>query len=129
MKVYTVHTRDAAAVTAENTELVPESFSWISIIYPFNLVWAIAHRMWLFLVVLLVFFIGSIALDLHNHELSNKLFLVKVAIMVFIGIWANDFRRMSLRNRGFKLNSIVTGKNESEAQLRYFEDLTQERAA
>ena len=85
--------------------------------------------MWLFFVLLLLFFVGSVSLDLYDHQFSNKLFLLKVVIMVFFGIWANDFRRLSLKNRGFSLNSVTTGKNESEAQLRYFEGLAASPAA
>lgn len=123
MKIYTVYTNQTAEKPVETAVFVPEGFSLLALIFPFNFIWAIMNKSWLFLVILLVYFFSSIPISFAGDDVYFFATMVKLALFPFLGVWCYDLWRNSLENRGFTMQAVVSGKNESEAQLRYFETL------
>lgn len=121
MKIYTVYTKPQDDKTIESAVFVPEAFSWNSIIFPWNFAWSIMNRAWILLVVLLVYFFFSLPESVLGKNAGMYVTAIKLPLLPFLGVWGNDLWRLSLKNRGYRLDTVVSGKNESEAQLRYFE--------
>ncbi len=121
IKTYTVYAKPGQAKQPENAIFVPETFTLAALIPVYNFVWAVMNKCWLFLVILLVFNLTAVPQSFNNNPFFNNLGWIKLAIFPFLGVFANDFWRQSLKRRGYQLQTVVSGKNESEAQLRYFE--------
>lgn len=123
MKIYTVHIKPGDENQLENAVFVPEAFSIWAMIFPINFVWAIMHRAWFFLLVITIYLLSAFPQSFADHETSQAVAMVKLALLPFLGIFANDFLRWNLKHRGYRLEAVVSGKDESEAQLRYFESV------
>jgi len=119
LRVYTVHlpsllSRDKTPV------LIKEGFSWGGFL--FGMIWALWHRLWIEAAALLalVLAVGVIA---DFIELSEPIeAAVMLTIAVLIGCSGNDWRRESLRQRGYHEIGVVVGSSMEEA-LRRFLDL------
>jgi hypothetical protein len=122
MKIYTVHMKAEGDKSLESTVFVPEAFSWPAIIFPLNIIGSIISRNWAFLMVLVIYLFTAVV-QFHDHQVDGAISGIKLAILPFLGIWANDFLRLTLKHRGYQMVSVVSGENESEAQLRFFEEM------
>lgn len=123
MKIYTVYLKPDGDKTLQSAVLVPEGYSWLALLFPFNMISAITHKNWAFLMVLLLYFITAIA-QFHDPLIDGIIISIKLALFPFLGVWANDFLRLSLKHAGYYVAGIVSGSNESEAQLRFFEEIS-----
>lgn len=123
MKIYTVYLRPEGEKTLQSAVLVPEGFSWLAIIFPLNMVAAAASRNWAFLMILLLYLVTAVA-QFHSHDVNSIIVAIKLGLFPFLGVWANDLLRFTLQQRGYHMAGIVSGRNESEAQLRFFEEVT-----
>ncbi len=124
MKIYTVHTDPKADKPFETAQLVPEGFNLYAMVFPFNIFWALNNRCWVFLAVIVVFTGSSFVLGDASNFTKIMVGVTKLAIFPFLGIWANDILRWSLKRKGFELDSIVTGKDETDAHRRYLERIS-----
>jgi hypothetical protein len=121
MKIFTVHTDPNSKNVTESASFVPEGFNWFAIIFPLNVFWAITNRCWLFLLVAVFYiFFNTIGEQVLGFSKVAAI-CTKLVMLPFLGIWANDLWRRSLRRRGFQMVSIVSGKDATEAQLRWLE--------
>ena len=73
--------------------------------------------------VLLIYFITAIA-QFHDTLIDGIIISIKLALFPFLGVWANDLQRLSLKHADYYVAGIVSGRNESEAQLRFFEEIS-----
>lgn len=121
MKIFTVHTDPKAKDINESASFVPEGFNWYAIVFPLNIFWAISNRCWLFFLFIIIFTMMNVI----GHNILGisaiTIMMMKLVLLPFMGIWANDFWRASLRRRGFQMVSIVSGKDQADAQLRWLE--------
>ena len=122
MKIYTVYLKPDGGKTLESAVLVPEGFSWLALIFPLNMISAVMQKNWAFLMIL-VLYIFTATMQFHDSRIDGLIGAFKLACFPFLGVWANDFWRLSLSHRGYHMAGIVSGRNESEAQLRFFEEV------
>jgi hypothetical protein len=118
MQIYTVHINKDNPEPLENAIFVKEGFSIYAAI--FQGFWALYHKMWLCAAALIVVNMCFIALEKYAIISSDMSTILQLGVLVFIGFEANDWYRLSLRNRGYELFEIVSGKNLDEAQYRFF---------
>ncbi len=118
MKTYSVHSLPWSAMRGGEMLLIREGFNWPALIFgPF---WALWHGMWRTVIALLVIGavlggIGALA-GLAPDAVSLLQFLVQVGL----GLWGNDLRRLAVARRGYVERAVVAGRNEAEAEQRYF---------
>ena len=122
MRLYSVHAPPADGTTAEDLLFVKDGFSWPALFLP--VLYVIWHGLWLTLVywvifVLAVAWAGRLAGD-------NFAMLLAVAGSLLFAFEANNIRRLSLARRGFTEIGAASGRNISEAELRFFSELDKE---
>ena len=126
MKVYTAHQRPYWQVSESDARdqtvfLVREGFNWFALVVP--LIWALWHRLWLIAgaIVVAALALNFIAVLLAIAE--PYVSIVSFALLLWVGFEANDLRRWSLRRAGWRDLGIVSGRDRSEAEWRYFSTL------
>ena len=128
MKVYTVHTHPGDADPMENAVLIREGFNFWAFLL--SGLWALYHRLWLgFFGIVAVSVLCSFAAELFDGGPEMDFALALVTGIGF-GLIANDLRRHKLAACGWKMIDIVAGHDETEAEHRCFERVTnsQQRA-
>jgi hypothetical protein len=123
LRVYTVHTPPARRKRWEALDplpgLVKEGFSWPAFV--FGVVWALYHRLWIVaaLLVALTTGLGVAFEELRLDPVSASLIFFAVAVLV--GMFGNDWKRASLRRRGYRADGVVTAANLETALRRYLD--------
>lgn len=119
LRVYTAHLPPASS-DDPMPALVKEGFSWPG--FFFGVVWALWHRLWIEAAALLALFIAAgVAFDAAGiGEPFDS--TVMFAIALLIGFNGNDWRRQSLRRRGYQEAGVVVGP-DADTALRRFLDL------
>ncbi|MET4701892.1 hypothetical protein ABIE65_004941 [Constrictibacter sp. MBR-5] len=119
MRMWTTHLHDAGLYSGPEVLVVKDGFCWPAFFLTF--VWALWHRMWLTAVLLLA---GSLAVG-AGGELAGLSQTAQAALglgfSIFIGTSANDWRRASLRRRGWDDGSSVVAANREAAEWRLFQ--------
>ena len=123
MKIYTVYLKPDGEKTLQSAVLVPEGFSWVALIFPLNIISSIVNRNWALLMLLIIYFFTAMA-QFHKPQVDNIITAIKMGLFPFMGVWAYDLLRVSLKHRGYDIAGVVSGNSEAEAQLRFFEQVT-----
>ena len=50
--------------------------------------------------------------------------LVQILIQFGLGLWGNDLRRAALTRQGYVERTVVAGRNQTEAEHRYYTTVT-----
>ncbi|MBM3466323.1 MAG: hypothetical protein FJX70_00535 [Alphaproteobacteria bacterium] len=96
--------------------IIKQGFSPIAGV--FNLFWAVYHRMWL--VVILVMIANFIIISFRESEVISLIGNLKYALQFFsFGFFATEIREYYARLRGMKLDDIILATSEEEAELKY----------
>ena len=118
MKIYTVHNKPEDN-SLENTIFIPEGFSWKAFV--FNVLWLLYHRVWLasfFVATMLIVF--SLA-EKQGLLDTQKIAIIQLGFLVIVGYHANDWRRASLRRKGYTISDVVASDSNFRARQRYFD--------
>jgi len=118
MRSYTIHHR--AGTNGDDVVVIKEGFSWGAFV--FNFLWALWHRLWLASLALLVV---MLAIDAAADFLGVNPVLaavIELAVSLWVGFNANDWRRRVLERRGYALGAVIAAPN-ADAALRRFVDL------
>ncbi|MBL8702391.1 MAG: DUF2628 domain-containing protein [Alphaproteobacteria bacterium] len=119
LKLYTVHLRAWSAAPDREAVFVREGFSVAAFL--FSAVWALYHRMW-FAALLMAAAIAGLALAEEILDLDPVFAeAVGVALGLWIGFEANDWRRAALKRRGYLEAGLVAATAAEEAEHRFFE--------
>ncbi len=117
MKVFTVHYRRLLGKEPDLV-LVKEGFCWPACV--FSLVWALWNQLW-------VVTLGLIGVQIVLSVLLNSLRLgfgvqvgISVAFALFLGVFGNDLRRWTLKNRcGFDDMGVVAAPKVNDGEQRF----------
>lgn len=107
------------AKRAEAVKFVREGFAWLALFFP--LLWMLFHCMWVVLLAYLIVITvlqGLLALGGFTEMIAGWLTL---GVSVLFAFQANDLRRWSLARKGYVFAGIVTGRNRSECETRFFD--------
>ena len=122
MTVYSVYEPPTQAPDiverAERLAFVKEGFSWPAFFVP--ILWLLYYRMWVeFILLALVY----VALQLAFGASAAGQTLVgwaSFAIAVLFAFEANDLRAAALGRRGYRLASVASGRDRTEAERSFF---------
>ncbi|MFQ5958519.1 MAG: DUF2628 domain-containing protein [Alphaproteobacteria bacterium] len=122
MRVYTVLVDPAATENDQNAVLLREGFSWPAAL--FTVLWAVYHRLWLWVAILLAVgaVLGAGMRWLGLDAVSQA--AIQVGYMVLVGFHANDWRRRHLVKRGYILAGVAVGRDLVAAEQRFFDRQT-----
>ncbi len=125
LRVFTVHRPPARTKRWEALdplpELVKEGFSWPAFV--FGVAWALYHKLWL-VAAALVAVSAVIGVAFEQFQLGETAAaLTFFALAVLVGLMGNDWRRASLRRRGYLEDGVVTA-SDAETALRRYLDLS-----
>lgn len=96
--------------------IIKQGFSPIAGV--FNLFWAVYHRMWL--VVILVMIANFIIISFRESEVISLIGNLKYVLQFFsFGFFATEIREYYARRRGMQLDDIILATSEEEAELKY----------
>ena len=96
--------------------IIKQGFSPIAGV--FNLFWAVYHRMWL--VVILVMIANFIIISFRETEVISLIGNLKYIVQFFsFGFFATEIREYNARRRGMQLDDIILATSEEEAELKY----------
>jgi hypothetical protein len=124
MSLFTVHLPKAgyADMTAGPQDpagavFVPEGFSRNAFV--FGPLWLLSCGLWLaFLVWLVVIIMLAVA---AAHVLTiGAVYLIFLAIEIFVGVEGNNLRRGKLARRGYRLVDVVSGTSQEDAERAFF---------
>ncbi|MGB8276090.1 MAG: DUF2628 domain-containing protein [Alphaproteobacteria bacterium] len=125
MRIFTVHLgpRSGPLAPAGGRDLVvvKEGFCWPAAF--FTVLWALWHRMW---ITAFALFVASAAIDglvTYADFDAGLRFAIDVLVLVVIGQFANDWRRLELTRRGFEDAAVAAAPDVDAAELRAAERL------
>lgn len=119
MKIYTVHVKPGVPQAEEKPIFIKEGFNTIAFVFP--LLWALFSRLWLTFVLLII--ADYVLVQLFSERVLNMgpLCAIDVGIHVLVGLLGNDWRRSSLKRRGYILADVAAADSLLRAEQRYFE--------
>lgn len=106
---------------AETLLFVKEGFSWAAALAA--PLWAIAHRLWLFLLIYMLI-VSAAGLLLHSIDAteSSAASALFLALHLAIGLEASQIQRWRLRRKGWRTLGSVNGRNMDECERRFLDD-------
>lgn len=118
MKTYSVQTLPWSSASDSDVVLIAERFNWLALIFgPF---WALWHGMWRTAIVLVVIGVAIGGASALAGLAPDAASVFQVLVNIGLGLWGNDLRRAALARRGYVERAVVAGRNEVEAEHRYF---------
>ena len=119
MKTYSVQALPWSAASDSEIVLIAEGFNRFALIFgPFCALW---HGMWRTAIVLVVIGIAIGGLGTLFGVTPDVVTVFQILVQIGLGLWGNDLRRAALaRQRGYVERAIVCGRNQEEAEQRYF---------
>ena len=118
MKTYSVQILPWSAADDAEAVLINEGFNWTALIFgPF---WALWHGMWRTAIVLLIIGVVIGGAGALTGLAPDAVSLVQILIQFGLGLWGNDLRRAALTRQGYVERTIVAGRNQTEAEHRYY---------
>ncbi|WP_108682430.1 DUF2628 domain-containing protein [Methyloceanibacter sp. wino2] len=121
MTVYSVYEpADDADLDARagKVAFVKEGIAWLALIVP--ILWLIYQRMWLELIAFLAIFL-SLPVVFGSGPAGQEIAgWVSIGLTVLFAFEANDLRSWALRRRGFKFAGTAFGRDQVEAETRFF---------
>jgi len=121
MRIFTVHIKPELENANEKTVFIPEGFSWKALI--FGVGWTLYHRLWLVSIAIAAVSGGVMYADEYGYISEASAVILQIALSIYIGFSANDWRRDKLTRQGFITSEVVASDNQMRAQQRYFEQV------
>lgn len=127
LHIYTVHIKPGTRHTREQPIFVREGFSFPAFIL--TLLWSLYHRLWLVSAAMLAFNLLVMGLETEGFLSQPSVYVLMLAMQLFLGFHGNDWRRAALTRRGFITTAVVTGDSRLRAELRYFDETARTQPA
>lgn len=125
MTTYTIHhpAQTAAEILhrSDDVEFVKDGFCWPALFVPF--IWLIYRRLWIAMLgyVALVILVSAVGAVLSLSE--NVTTLIGASVNILMGFEANNLRRWTLRRHAYRDVGVAIAKSQTDAEMRYFQDL------
>lgn len=121
MRIYSAHIDPLSPHPDAGAVLLRDGFNWAAFFVA--VLWSLWHRLWWVsaLVLVIELAVAAIAAVLVDPLLAVVL---RLAVAVYIGASANDWRRWTLRRRGWREAGIVVARDRDAAEHRFLTDLS-----
>lgn len=117
MRFFTIHERPARGGGDPEVLAIGSGFRWWAALLP--PLWLLRHRLWLGLAGYLLFSaVLGLLLDLGGIA-DPAATAIGLAVSFLIGATAADYRRWTLRRRGWRLVEVLRADSNAEAEERY----------
>ncbi len=120
MRFYTAYVRHGGLDPDRDVVLVKEGFSWPA--FFFGVLWALARRLWLAALVLVLAFAGIEAFAYFAGLDPVTGAALMLGLSVGFGWLGNDLRRRKLEREGFVFQGVIAGENLDAALERFLDD-------
>ena len=127
MRIYTAYLDPASLEQDRAVTMIKEGMCWPA--FFFSILWATWHRLWWVALALLAGAAAAMAALVAAGADGTTGLVSMLALSVFIGGAANDWRCRWLERRGRRLVAVVAGRNAEDAARRFFESDPEEIAA
>lgn len=119
MASYLVLERPRQGAAEPDFRLVRDRFAWLAFLFP--VLWALAHRLWIETLVLVVLtaLVGALG---SLPSLAGIMPFVGLALMMLFGMEANAIRAAALRRRGYADWGVVEADSAGDAEIRYLSE-------
>jgi hypothetical protein len=119
MRIYTIHLPPPFSQRGREAEVIREGFNWGAFL--FSGLWMLAQGMWVVGVAVLVLTgLAAAGLDyIGVNEIAST--VVTLAIGVYVGASANDWRRAHLARKGWKEAAVIAAADHDGALRRHFD--------
>ncbi len=116
--IYAVYS--ASPDKVEEAVFVKEGFSFLAFIFTFF--WTLYHRLWLPSIAIAVFY--ALFTQLESRSIISHAVgaIIQAGVGFYIGFNANDWLAARYTRKGYTLIGVVYARNESDAQLRFFDN-------
>jgi hypothetical protein len=128
MAIYTVHA--PARVNAPEADpmalaFVKEGFNWPALFFP--AIWLLVRRMWL---VFVLYVAAAVILGVATQAAARFVIgAISVGFAFLFALEANSLRRWTLARGGWRMIGVAEGRNQLEAERRFYSRLLAEDAA
>ena len=122
MRLYTVHLGPPAA-QGRDVVFVKEGFSWPAFL--FTIFWALAKGRWLTAIVIFTAQVALSAAALSYGFAPEAESAASFALLILIGVFANDMQRFELTRNGYEMTGVVAAPSVDAAALRAFDRMPQ----
>ncbi len=121
MRIYTAHIDPLSPLPDAGAVLLRDGFNWAAFII--GLFWSLWHRLWWVSALLLgiEFAVAGLATLLIDPAL---VIVLRFAVAVFVGASANDWRRWTMRRRGWREVGVVFARDRDAAEHRFLTNLS-----
>ena len=114
MNIYAIYTNP----NREDTPLIPikAGFSFIAAIL--NFFWALYHRMWRVVFILLI--INILVFIFQTNNIATSIIpVIHIATMAIFGFFTTELREYDIQRKGYQLQDIIYAPSELEAELKF----------
>lgn len=125
MTLYTVHLPEEAASEEARllrAVLVKDGFHWWALLLP--LLWLLFNRIWWGLLAYVALTLGIALLGRALHVPPETVAGVELLVGLFLALVAGDLKSWQLERRGYRIADVVAGRDEEEAERRFFDRAT-----
>jgi Protein of unknown function (DUF2628) len=114
MNIYAIYTDPER----EDTNFIPmrKGFSFIAAIL--NFFWALYHKMWSVVFILLMINMLVFVLQINNTA-TGAIPVIHFATMAIFGFFTTELREYYLQKKGYHLEDIVLAPSELEAEVKF----------
>jgi uncharacterized protein DUF2628 len=116
MRAYTVHAPPREPAEPERFVFVKDGFCWPALFL--SILWILWHRMWLTLMGYVIYILVLAWIERLTGE-TNATIIGLLGALLF-ALEANNIRRLSLANRGWRDLGGSYGRDLQEAEIRFF---------
>lgn len=116
--IYAIY--NTSADLPEQAVFVKEGFSFWAFVL--GVAWTLYQRLWLPSIAIIVFYFVLSKLEGHEYISHTIGAIVQTGLGLYIGLNANDWLAAKYLRKGYTLIGVVYAKNESDAQLRFFDN-------
>lgn len=123
MKIFTVHLNTKHHVSIEKAMFIKEGFSLYGFFLHFF--WLFYYRIWIEGAIVFCIFMLFGMLEAKGLVPVVHTAILQLGLQAYIGFAGPDWLRRALERRGYSFVGVVSGKDEVDAQQRFFDRYTQ----
>ena len=117
LRLYSIHLPAPYTARGAEPEALREGFCLAAFLL--TVLWALANRLWLRAGVLAAVLGGLLAAITLAGLNGPGLAVITLAVMAWVGMEANDWRRAGLAKRGWREVGVIAAENQDAALRRY----------
>lgn len=118
MKTFEIYLPSKEPVELDSAVFIKQGFSFSAALFQF--LWCAYHRLWL--AALCLFALSMVLTSLQEGSLISENFneSFAIALFLFVGFEANEWRVAILKKRGYVLKEVILANSLEEAQKQFY---------